>query len=545
MVTANKYILATFGLFGFIFWHLADQMLQIRPDGWYVGQVNLYGDLVFHIGLINKFLESDKFLPDSPIFAGSKVNYPIFADFITAQISKISDIDFALFITTLLGGLLSIFVARLFILKFIKNEKIVFLTLLIFFINGGLGFYYFFQDYFLSQKPILEFLSNLPQEYTDIKEKGYWWINTYLAYFLPQRGFLFAFPQTLTVIMLLHSAHTRVKRNYFILAGILAGALVLVQTHSLFLIFLLSIGFAPMSLFLSKNKKEILLGWLLFMVITALIAIPILNSISQTQNPLKFIRFDPGWTSEENIAWFWLKNLGLFGPLLIISLVWLFKENRYLFTLYLPFLAVFIISNLFVFQPWDFDNSKLLVYWFFVSSIIVAHFIDYLFFQKGLKRILGIIVIFFMIFAGALDLFRTFTPPTSYRIFTKEDLEIAAAVKNLTAKDTIFVTSADHNHPIPALAGRSTLLGFHGWAWSHGLDYQARAADVSRIFEGGKEAEDLISFYKIDYVTIGPWEDKTFKINQNYFEKYPVIMISPGWQIYDVSNLRSDGNRQN
>jgi len=147
--------------------------------------------------------------------------------------------------------------------------------------------------------------------------------------------------------MLLHSAHTRVKRNYFILAGILAGALVLVQTHSLFLIFLLSIGFAPMSLFLSKNKKEILLGWLLFMVITALIAIPILNSISQTQNPLKFIRFDPGWTSEENIAWFWLKNLGLFGPLLIISLVWLFKENRYLFTLYLPFLAVFIISNLF------------------------------------------------------------------------------------------------------------------------------------------------------------------------------------------------------
>ena len=324
MVTANKYILATFGLFGFIFWHLADQMLQIRPDGWYVGQVNLYGDLVFHIGLINKFLESDKFLPDSPIFAGSKVNYPIFADFITAQISKISDIDFALFITTLLGGLLSIFVARLFILKFIKNEKIVFLTLLIFFINGGLGFYYFFQDYFLSQKPILEFLSNLPQEYTDIKEKGYWWINTYLAYFLPQRGFLFAFPQTLTVIMLLHSAHTRVKRNYFILAGILAGALVLVQTHSLFLIFLLSIGFAPMSLFLSKNKKEILLGWLLFMVITALIAIPILNSISQTQNPLKFIRFDPGWTSEENIAWFWLKNLGLFGPFFIFSFVFLF-----------------------------------------------------------------------------------------------------------------------------------------------------------------------------------------------------------------------------
>lgn len=519
-------------------------MLVIKPDGWYVGQVNLYGDLVFHIGLINKFLESNHFLPDSPIFAGSKINYPIFADFITAQITKITDIDFALFITTFIGGILTIFVVRLFILKFIKNERIVFLALLLFLINGGFGFYYFFQDYFISQKPPLEFLTNLPHEYTDIKEKGYWWINTYLAYFLPQRGFLFAFPQTLTILMLLHSAHTKVKKHFFALAGILAGALVLVQTHSLFFIFLTSVVFAPMSIYLSKNRKEILIGWVIFAAATAIIAIPILNSISQTQNPLKFIRFEPGWTSEENLAWFWFKNLGLFAPILLISLVWLFREFRNLFFLYIPFLLIFIISNLFVFQPWNFDNSKLLVYWFFASSVVVAYFLDDMFFQEGAaKKIFGIILIFIMIASGALDLTRTFTPPTFYRIFSNQDLDVGRAVKSLTPKDSVFVTSSDHNHPIPTLTGRSTLLGFHGWVWSHGIDYIKRERDVEKIYKGGKEAEDLIAYYKVNYVTIGPSERRNIAVNESYFETYPAITPYPGWHLYDVSNIWSDSNR--
>src|SRR3989344_2712045 len=483
----KKFVFLTFALFGFLFFHFAKNMLTVRPDGWYVGQVNLYGDLVFHLGFINKFLESGQVFAQNPVFPAAKPNYPILADFITAQVAKVSSVDFALFITTFTMGLLVIYVARLFIRIFVKNEKIVFLALLLFFVNGGLGFHFLLSDFQNSQKGIFEFFLSLPREYTDIKDQGYWWINTYLAYFLPQRGFLFAFPLTLTVFGLLYRGFVKNKLPFFILAGLLAGILPLVQAHSLFVIFIIS-GFFSLTAVANfrKNKKEAS-GWFLFAAITVLIALPLFNLISSNGNFLKFIKVAPGWTSEENILWFWLKNLGLFAPVLAVSVVWLFKKNRHFFFLYLPALFIFLISNIFVFQPWEFDNSKLLVYWFFASTIVVAYFLNEEFFSETVfKRIFGAILVFLMVFSGGLDIFRTFTPVTFYQIFSKKELEISTAVKKLTEKDSIFVTAPVHNHPIPALTGRATLVGFHGWLWSHGTDYTPRAGDVERIYQGGK-----------------------------------------------------------
>lgn len=542
--SARFFTAATFGLFGFLFFHFAKEMLQVRPDGWYVGQVNLYGDLVFHIGFINKFLESGKIIVESPVYAGSKPNYPIFADFITAQIAKITTVDWALFIATFLGGLLVIFISRLFIKNLIKNEKVVFLTLLLFFINGGFGFVYFIQDYAASGTSFLNFLLNMPNEYTDIKEKGYWWINTYLAYFLPQRGFLFAFPITLTSLVLLYQGVKRNKTLYFLLAGLICGVLPLIQAHSLFVVFLLSAFYAPVILVRSKNKKKQVINWLIFAITTTVLALPLFTTISTSDNALSYIRFDPGFTSEENIVWFWLKNLGIFAPALIAAQVWLFKKNRHLFLLYIPFLMLFVASNIFVFQPWEFDNTKILVYWYFASCILVAYFLyDQFFTESNVKRIAGVALVVIMILAGSLDIARTFTPPTSYQIFTNTDLEVAQSVKNLTPKDALFVTASNHNHPVPSLTGRSTLLGFHGWIWSHGLDYAQRAQDIEKIYLGGETAANLISKYRINYVISGPQERQEFKVNDTYYREFPQIYLAGDWSLYDVSHLWSDSNR--
>jgi len=540
------FVFLTFALFGFLFFHFAKNMLTVRPDGWYVGQVNLYGDLVFHLGFINKFLESGQIFAQNPVYPTDKPNYPIFADFVTSQVAKITGVDFALFITTLTAGILVIYVARLFIRIFIKNEKIVFLALLLFFVNGGLGFHFLFSDFQNSQKSLFDFFTSLPREYTDVKDQGYWWINTYLAYFLPQRGFLFAFPITLTVFALLYRGFVKNSLSFLILAGLLTGILPLVQAHSLFVIFIISaFFFVATALSFRKNKKKIL-GWFLFVITTVLVALPMFNSISSNTNFLKFVRFDFGWTSEENIVWFWLKNLGLFGPVLLISLFWLYKKNRHFFFLYIPAIVIFALSNIFVFQPWEFDNSKLLIYWFFASTIVVAYFLhDQLFAEAIFKKILGAILVFLMVFSGGLDIFRTFTPVTYYQIFTDEDLQVSKAVKNLTAKDSIFVTAPIHNHPIPALSGRSTLVGFHGWLWSHGIDYYQRASDVQRIYQGGEEAEGLIRKYKVNYVALSSYERENFSINVSYFQKYPKIPLSADWIVYDVSNLWADANRQN
>ena len=503
-----------------------------------MGQVNLYGDLVLHISFINKFLETGKVIVDSPIYAGAKPNYPILADFITAQVAKITSIDWALFATTFLGGLGVIYVARLFIKIFTRNEKVVFLALLLFLLNGGFGFFYFFKDFAISGTSFLNFLFNMPNEYTDIKEKGYWWINTYLAYFLPQRGFLFAFPITLTSLALLYLGSKKGKRLYFLLAGLMSGVLPLIQAHSLFVIFLLSAFYFPALLIVSKNKKEIVKNWLIFAAVATVLALFLFRTISSSTDALSFIRLDPGFTSKQNLVWFWTKNLGLFAPALIAAIVWVYKDNRSLFLLYLPFLMLFVLSNIFIFQPWEFDNTKILIYWYFASAILVAYFLYEQFFsQNWPKKALGVFMVATMIAAGALDIIRTFTPPTSYQIFTKSDLEVAQSVKNLTPENSLFVTASNHNHPIPSLTGRSTLLGFHGWVWSHGLEYRQRAQDVEKIYQGTEAASELIAKYRASYVTIGPRERSEFSPNENYFRKFPQIYIARDWSLYDVSNL--------
>ncbi len=532
----------TFGLFGFLFLHFAKEMLQVRPDGWYVGQVNLYGDLVFHLSLINKFLASGINI-DSPIYAGDKINYPIIADFLTAQVSRVFGIDFALFIVTLVVGVLTLIVSRLFVLKFVKDKKVVFLAFLLFFLNGGVGFYYFLQDFLISKKSIADFLYAIPRQYTDIKEIGYWWINSYLAYFLPQRAFLFAFPITLIILLMLYLGSKTNNLFHFAIAGIMAGTLPLVQAHSLLVLFLLSVLYFPINLIFGKEKKRIIVNWALFGFLTIIISYPLFGVISSVGSPLKYIRFAPGWTSKENLIWFWFKNLGFFAPTLIAAVIWLFR-NKKLFILYIPFLFIFVMSNIFVFQPWEFDNSKLLIYWYFASCIVVAYFLREVLFKSNIfAKTLGLLLVFLMIFAGSIDVIRTFTPISSYQIFSKEDLQVAQEVQRLTPKNSVFVTSTNHNHPIPALSGRSTLLGFPGWVWSHGTDYLPRQADVVNIYQGGDQAEVLIKKYHLNFVTLGPQEKVEYSVNLSYFDQYPKVALNSDWILYDVSSLWSNGNR--
>lgn len=539
----NGYVIATFGLFGFLFWHLGSIMLQIRPDGWYVGFLSMYGDLLLHLAFIIKFVEFKTPWVENPVYAGEKVNYPIFIDYLTALLVPSMGVDLALLVTTFAFGLMVIIMARVFIRRFVPSERAVFLALLLFFINGGFGFFYFFRDFFTSGKPILEFLWAMPREYTFLNPHGYWWFNSVLAYFMPQRAFLLGFPFVLAVLLLLHQGHRSGSLRAFVLAGVLAGSLAIVHTHSLFVLFLLSLFFAPVSVLRSQGKRRALLRWAVFGGATAAIALPLFSAISSLEAPWRFIRVDIGWTSNEPLWWFWTKNLGLLGPLLLIALGWLARRDHGISLLYLPFLALFVAANVFAFQPWDYDNGKLILYWFFASTIVVARFLDEVFFRGDWARaLLGLQLVLVMTFAGGLDLFRTFTPVSSHRIFSNEDLMVAERVRALTPPDAVILTASNHNHPVGALTGRSIVLGYHGWLWSHGYDYTPRARDVAAIYAGGPGLEELLARYNIGFVLIGPREREEFRdLNENAFAGYPQQELVPGWRLYDVRHGRLEG----
>src|SRR5262249_17922993 len=85
------------------------------------------------------------------------------------------------------------------------------------------------------------------------------------------------------------------------------------------------------------------------------------------------VRWGPGWVAPPRpCVWVWLTHLRRFLPLLILSLsaegLLSPRARRFL----LAFQPLFVLSNLFVFQPWDWDNTKILVWWYLASSILVA-----------------------------------------------------------------------------------------------------------------------------------------------------------------------------
>ncbi|MFH0864263.1 MAG: hypothetical protein V1858_04200 [Candidatus Gottesmanbacteria bacterium] len=524
-----------FIFFGFIFLHLSYNILSIRPDGWYVGHVNLWGDLPLHLAFINSFLEQGKIFISSPIFSHSLPNYPILPDLLTAVLVKLNiPLAFALGMQFFILTMLLVFIIRKLILNFIKNEKVVFLTLMIFFFASGFGFYYFFQDYTNADKPLWLFLNNLPREYTNIKELGFWWINPIFAYFLPQRTTLFGFVLGLTTLWLWWKGYQTRKTILYIVAGLLTGLLPLVHPQSLIALFLLAVFFTPMSLVAAKQKKVIFFNWFIFGLITVFLALPLFFlTSSQAESVSKFLRVQVGWTAgQENIIWFWVKNLGLFWLFYILSLFWIFKRKRQQFYLHLPFLCLFIIANIIVFQPWDFDNGKIFLYWFISAAFLVASFLNHFFLNKGLllKTIL-LVIIFLMTFSSLLDIWRSFTPVSNLQLFDSNDIAMANVLKIATPKSAVFLTYQYHNNPVNSLAGRSIFLGYDGWLWSHGINYWQKKDDLIKMFAGDI---DLLKNYGINYIVIGPHERENLQINYIFLKQFSLIYNNQKYQVYQL-----------
>ena len=226
-----------------------------------------------------------------------------------------------------------------FVFKLTNNKLAGKIAPLILIFSGGLGFLWFAKDFWEGGKGLFEFLGNLPRDYT-ISDK-FRWGNSLVVLFITQRSLLFGLPLTLIVLTKIWEifASEKVenvksekeigqeKPNFFtfshfhfstFLVGLLAGTLPLIHAHSLFVLFIIT---ACLFFFRPDKWRE----WISFGIGTAIVAIPALLWITtgSATHLSEFIAWHFGWDSrEDNFLWFWLKNTGIFIPLLIGGIVW-------------------------------------------------------------------------------------------------------------------------------------------------------------------------------------------------------------------------------
>src|SRR2546427_672160 len=327
------------------------------------------------------------------------------------------------------------------------------------------------------------------------------------------------------------SPRFRVSRR-MLAAGVVAGLLPLIHAHSF--ITVMGVG-ACLALINWRQWRE----WLTFLLVASIIAGPQLlwSMHGSAVSTRSFIGWEFGWGhGNENFFWFWLKNTGLFIPLLLIALLWKREDylvSRKLMLFYLPFTLCFIIPNVLKLAPWIWDNIKVLYYWWIASAPIVALLLARLWESNAWKRALAAILFVVLTLAGGLDVFALLTQQGEYQEFDRDGVNLAEIIKQKTPPRSTVLHAPIHNTPV-FLTGRRSIMGYPGHIWTHGIDFGPRESDVKKIYSGSLDAADLLSKYGVDYVVIDPQEHSVMPVNDAFFSHYPEVATIGAYHLYKI-----------
>ena len=525
------------GLFGFIW----PNMLKREIGGLYAGWVNIWGDWAAHLTYTTSFAYGNNFPPEMPILGGAKFSYPFMADFLPAILVKLnSDLLTAMLLPSWWLSMLLVLSLMILGRELGKSLRVAKITTMLFLLNGGLGFWWWFKD--IRETGIVKVMSNLPREYTHMEKlANIEWINIITSQVIPQRGFLMGFPLVILIYWWFYKYWKKRDKKNLLVAGILTSLLALVHAHSVMIIMVVGGTLGLMELISAKKRVRIIKRWLWFLVPVAIIAgSQIVGFFGSSLGTKGFIRFQPGWLGikrGDNLIWFWIKNLGL---MVVWSIGGMKLVDKKLRQFSIGFWGVFIMANLWIFQPWEWDNTKFIVHWYLMACVLGGVMIN-----KGLKsknKLIKVMVVLgfeITILAGFLDVWRLSQyEHRKIKFWGNEQLKIADWVRKETAPEARFITADNHDHWLPTLTGRKTVMGYKGWLWTYGMDYSKQAEAVKKMFEGGEEAEELMEKYKVDYVVIGPLERAlSFEVNEEFMSENLREVLEKGeTKIYSVDD---------
>lgn len=578
---------AGFGYYAFffvLFWFFFGQAMYTTSQGIFTGGTNNLGDLPFHLGAIFSFTDGANFPPQNPSFAGAKFSYPFIADLLTACYMKLgADVENAMFVQNVSWAFSLVVILERFTVKLTGSKLAGRIAPFLLIFSGGLGFIGFFKDYWAQTKGLWDIVWALPRDYTISDDLR--WGNSMITLFITQRSLLLGMPLTIAVLGYLWRVFSKesgdsatdtetsgiaaagkkarstdkitasprlaVSASFFV--GLLAGTLPLIHLHSLAVLFVVT-G----CLFVFKPAEW--RTWLAFGVGVCVIAVPeiIWSATGTATETSKFFGWNFGWDKrDQNVLWFWLTNTGLVIPAIMAGFYLVYTThfadertakktpaatddeaatNRQAVTLslfYIPFVLIFIIANIAKLAPWEWDNIKVLIYWFVGSIPFIAYAVAWAWSKGTALRVLAGTVFVVLTLAGGLDIWRTVSGQNKIKVFDADAVKVAEQIKAKTPPNALFLNAPTYNSAV-VLSGRRSFMRYSGHLSSHGIDYGEREDQVKRIYSGGGVADILLRKDNIEYVLVSPEERNSMQAKDEDFMKYPVVAESGQYRVYKV-----------
>src|SRR5213080_2646280 len=185
-----------------VMWLVFDRALLDKPEGYYTGVLNNYGDLPFHLSVITRFAFGQNFPPEDPTFAGVRFTYPFITDFISAIFVRAgASLRDSLFIENFIVGVALVGVLHRFGQVLLRNRTAAILTPVLVILNGGFGWMMLWDDVKKIDGGVFQVLRHIPHSYTILPnvEEGWRWGNAVTSLLATQRGFLLGIPLAVIV----------------------------------------------------------------------------------------------------------------------------------------------------------------------------------------------------------------------------------------------------------------------------------------------------------------------------------------------------------
>ncbi|MES2571765.1 MAG: hypothetical protein V4710_17145, partial [Verrucomicrobiota bacterium] len=362
------------------------------------------------------------------------------------------------------------------------------------------------------------------------------WKSLPLALFVTQRGLLFALPAGL---LLLCSWRTR----FFSRASdtdcrlplwgeiVLYASLPVFHLHTfLFLSFVLGYWFLCVP---AMRKPLAVLAGSAFVPASILVLL-----VTGMFKGASVLGWHPGWMQgREGFIDFWAKNFGVL-PLLVMALCGQLirdKHARWPVAMVVPALLIFLLCCFVKFAPWEWDNTKLMIWSYlallpFLWSELIARF-------PVPSRWLCCVALFFSGFVSLLG--GIGSGHRGYALAFRSELDgVEHAVRELPVAHR-FAAAPTYNHPL-LLAGRKLAMGYEGHVWSHGYDFSTRKREVTRLMNGEPGWREIALRLQLHYLFWGAAEQEEFpNSTEPWKEEAPCIAQGDWGAIYALDRPKN------
>ena len=405
-------------------------------DEWRILSPYNLGDISLHIQFIRYFAGGVDFWPASPILTGVPLSYPLGADLWNSLLLLVGvPVERGLIWTGLAGAGLTAWALWRWGGAF---------AIAAFLFNGGLAGFAI-----LHTGQLQDFQSELA------------WKNFFLTMLVTQRGLLYALPCGLLLL--------RAWRDDFFCEGsgvprslqfFLYATMPFFSVHAFLF---LSLALATIFLFARKSR----LALLVFVALAVVPATAAVWFVTGGFSAASGMRWLPGWMQGDGGWKFWVMNFGISLPLLI-WLVWKgvlrgSAESRAFCSVAI---GVFILCFLIAFAPWEWDNTKLLIWaWLVAAPFLWSRIIEPL---APMVRASLCVALFF---SGAISLVAGLDGRHGYELAKRSELASARMALRDVPPGTRIAVEPQFNHPV-ILLGYPVVCGYDGHLWSHGLRYQ-------------------------------------------------------------------------